>query len=115
VIHLGTNGFLGERSLRDVLSHLRDRKVILINVKAPRRWEGPNNAVLAQIGSEYSNVKVIDWNAISRRRNDYFAADRVHLSGKGIQTLSAEIMRAAGVRHVSGKASNALRVIPCRY
>jgi peptidoglycan/LPS O-acetylase OafA/YrhL len=115
VIHLGTNGFLGERSLRDVLSHLRDRKVILINVKAPRRWEGPNNAVLAQISSEYSNVKVIDWNAISRRRNDYFAPDRVHLSGKGIQTLSAEIMRAAGVRHVSGKASNGLRVIPCRY
>jgi len=84
-------------------------------VKAPRRWEGPNNAVLAQISSEYSNVKVIDWNAISRKRNDYFAPDRVHLSGKGIQMLSAEIMRAAGVRHVSVKASNALRVIPCRY
>lgn len=113
VIHLGTNGFLGERSLRDVLSHLRDRRVILINVKAPRRWEGPNNAVLAQISSEYSNVKVIDWNAISRRRNDYFAADRVHLSSKGIQTLSAEIVRASGVRHLSAKAGHALRVIPC--
>ncbi|MFM8463133.1 MAG: hypothetical protein ACKOA0_03390, partial [Burkholderiaceae bacterium] len=111
VIHLGTNGFLGERSLRDVLSHLRDRRVILINVKAPRRWEGPNNAVLAQISGEYSNVKVIDWNAISRRRNDYFAADRVHLSSKGIQTLSAEIVRASGVR--SAKAGHALRVIPC--
>jgi len=87
----------------------------LINVKAPRRWEGPNNAMLAQISNEYANVKVIDWNAISRRRNDYFAADRVHLSRKGIQTLSAEIVRAAGVRHVSGKAANALQVVPCRY
>ena len=115
VIHLGTNGFMGERAIRDVLSHLRDRKVILINVKAPRRWEGPNNAMLAEISHEYTNVKVIDWNAISRRRNDYFAADRVHLSGKGIQTLSAEIVRAAGVRHVSGKAAHALHVVPCRY
>jgi hypothetical protein len=115
VIHLGTNGFLGERALREVLSHLRDRKVILINVKAPRRWEGPNNTVLSQISAEYNNVKVIDWNAISRRRNDFFVADRVHLSGKGIQTLSAEIVRAAGVRNVSSKTGRTLQVIPCNY
>jgi peptidoglycan/LPS O-acetylase OafA/YrhL len=116
VIHLGTNGFLGERPVREILTQLRDRKtVILVNVKAPRRWERPNNAIIAQLSSEFPNVKVLDWNAIGRRHSDYFVSDRVHLSGKGILVISSEISRVSGIANVYANAPRPLRVIPCRH
>lgn len=116
VIHLGTNGFLGERPVRELLAQLSDRKtVILVNVKAPRRWERPNNTIIAQISREYPNVRVLDWHAIGRRHSDYFAADHVHLSGKGIIVISSEISRASGVANGRAKAPRPLRVVPCRY
>lgn len=115
VIHLGTNGFLGERPVREILWQLRDRKaVILVNVKAPRRWERPNNAIIAQLSREYPNVRVLDWHAIGRRHADYFAADHVHLSGKGVIVISSEISRVSGLAD-AGKAPRPLRVVPCRY
>lgn len=116
VIHLGTNGFLGERPVREILWQLRDRKsVILVNVKAPRRWERPNNAIIAQLSREYPNVRVLDWHAIGRHHADYFAADHVHLSGKGITVISSEISRASGIVDAGAKVPRPLRVIPCRY
>ncbi len=116
VIHLGTNGFLGERPVREILHQLRDRKtVILVNVKAPRRWERPNNAIISQLSSEFPNVKVLDWNAIGRRHSDYFVSDRVHLSGKGILVISSEISRVSGIANVYASAPRPLRVIPCRH
>ncbi len=116
VIHLGTNGFLGERPVRAILQQLRDRKtVILVNVKAPRRWERPNNAIIAQLSAEFPNVKVLDWNAIGRRHAEYFASDRVHLSGKGILVISSEISRVSGIANIYADAPRPLRVIPCRH
>ena len=116
VIHLGTNGFLGERPLREILSQLRDRKsVILVNVKAPRRWERPNNVIIAQLSSEFPNVKVLDWNAIGRHHAEYFASDRVHLSGKGILVISSEISRVSGIANLYANTPRPMRVIPCRH
>lgn len=116
VIHLGTNGFLGERPVREILSQLRDRKtVILVNVKAPRRWERPNNVIIEQLSHEFENVRVLDWNAIGRRHSEYFVSDHVHLSGKGILMISSEISRVSGIANLYANTPRPNRVIPCRH
>ena len=43
-----------------------------------------NNALVSQIASQYSNVRVIDWNSISNGHPEYFAPDGVHLVPTGI-------------------------------
>ena len=47
VLHLGTNGYLQESQVRDMLTELGDRqRVIVVNVHAARRWASINNALL---------------------------------------------------------------------
>lgn len=97
VLHLGTNGYLSETTLRTLLDELQDRRrVIVLNVHANRRWTEPNNALLKRIGPAYANVRLIDWEALSARNPDYFVADGVHLTTRGIAAFAREIITSAG-------------------
>lgn len=97
LLHLGTNGYINETQFRELLSDLADRKsVVVINVHANRRWAMPNNEMIARLTPAFPNVHVIDWNAVSSGRLDYFVKDGIHLTPTGMRALTAQIKSATG-------------------
>ena len=83
-LHFGTNGYVTERQLRQILTELEDReRVIVINSRVPRRWMEPNNELIAHVVPEFKNVALADWEAISRDHPEYFVSDGIHLSVEG--------------------------------
>ena len=99
LIHMGTNGYLPASLFRQLIAELSDRKlVVLVNVKASRRWASDNNRLLAEFdGGKFKNVVLVNWEKISEGRNEYFVSDGVHLTGKGIRAYVDAIRRACGI------------------
>ncbi|MFL6708918.1 MAG: acyltransferase family protein [Massilia sp.] len=97
LVHLGTNGYINEGQFREILGALADRtSVIVINVHAERRWTASNNALIASVCPDFANVRVIDWNGVSTGHPEYFVKDGIHLTGKGIRALVAQIKAITG-------------------
>ncbi len=115
VIHLGTNGYLYEDQVREVMALLSNvRQVVFINVKAPRRWEKSNNELLKKLSGEFPNVKLIDWRSIGQSHKEYFGKDHIHLTKKGVRAMTAEILRVSGLPEpASNDTSKTLKVVPC--
>ena len=97
VIHMGTNGIVQEEDLKPILDELRDRnRVVVVNVQVPRVWMKPTNEMIASLVGQYPNVRLADWNAVSKGKKGYFAPDGVHLTKKGAKvfgTLVNETLR----------------------
>jgi lysophospholipase L1-like esterase len=84
VVHIGSNGAFSEEQFEDMMEVLADvRQVAFVNVKVPRPWEQPNNAVLAEGVQQYPNAVLIDWNAASTGRPELFVNDGIHLQHEG--------------------------------
>jgi peptidoglycan/LPS O-acetylase OafA/YrhL len=115
VIHLGTNGYLYEDQVRELMKLLSGaRQVIFINVKAPRRWEKSNNELLKKLSGEFTNVKLIDWRSIGQSHKEYFGKDHIHLTKKGVRAMTAEILRVSGLPEpASNDNGKTLKVVPC--
>ena len=95
LMHLGTNGFVPERSLRRSLAALSDRRlVILVNAHAPRDWVGASNELLARVVRDYPNVVLIDWAGESLAHPEFFASDDIHLSALGQRAFTDAVQRA---------------------
>jgi hypothetical protein len=45
--------------LREVFGE--ERRVVIVNVKVPRPWEGPNNAMPAAGVARWPNAVLVDW------------------------------------------------------
>jgi hypothetical protein len=98
VLHVGNNGIVTEEQLRAMLDQLSGaQKVVLVNVRVPRPWMKPNNALIASVATDYPNVVVADWAKASKGNRDYMVSDGVHLTGKGAQAYTRVIAEAAGV------------------
>lgn len=85
VVHLGTNGSLGEQELESFFQALeRVPRVIVLNVHADRDYVTRNNERIAALSERFDNVEVIDWNTLA---TEYFgsclAGDGIHLSNTG--------------------------------
>jgi peptidoglycan/LPS O-acetylase OafA/YrhL len=115
VIHLGTNGYLYEAQVREVMALLSTvRQVVFVNVKAPRRWEKSNNDLLKSLSADFPNVKLIDWRAIGQSHKEYFGKDHIHLTKKGVRAMTAEILRVSGLPAPANNEINKnLKVVPC--
>lgn len=97
LLHLGTNGYINEVQFKEILTELADRKsVIVINIHANRRWTAPNNEMIMRLTPEFPNVHVVNWNAVSASRPDYFVKDGIHLTLKGMHAFAAQIKSATG-------------------
>jgi peptidoglycan/LPS O-acetylase OafA/YrhL len=98
VLHVGNNGIITEEQLRGMLEKLSAvPKVVLVNVRVPRPWREPNNALFARVAPDHPNVVVADWAKASAKHRDYFVKDGVHLTGKGARAYTELIAEAAGV------------------
>ena len=88
VIHMGTNGIVQEADLKPILDELSDRnRVVVVNVRVPRVWMEPTNEMIASLVAQYPNVRLADWNAVSKGHKGYFAPDGVHLTKTGAEVF----------------------------
>ena len=88
VIHMGTNGIVQEEDLKPILEELRDRnRVVVVNVRVPRVWMKPTNEMIGSLVGQYPNVRLADWNAVSKGKKGYFAPDGVHLTKTGAEVF----------------------------
>jgi peptidoglycan/LPS O-acetylase OafA/YrhL len=95
VIHMGNNGILYTSQFDAMMEAAAGaRRVVIINVKLPREWEGPNNAILAAGVKRYKNAVLVDWYAASSKRPDYFWSDGMHLRPEGAYAF-AQLVAAA--------------------
>ena len=76
IVHCGDNGFIAENFVQQVVEITGPtRHVVMMTVKVPRQWEGPNNVRIIEGAKAFANVKVLDWHfhAIAKPP-EYFAA-----------------------------------------
>ena len=100
VFHLGTNGAFPSTMCRDILQAVgRDRRVFILTIAVPRKWEATNNARIRRCAQTHADrVTLIDWQKAAIERSDWVAGDGVHLrpiGANGYARLIAKAVRAA--------------------
>jgi peptidoglycan/LPS O-acetylase OafA/YrhL len=84
VFNLGNNNALNEQTVRDIFEVVKNQpQVIVVNTSVPRSWKDANNAIISKVASGYPNVRLVDWDRVSKDRPELFAPDGVHLSPTG--------------------------------
>jgi peptidoglycan/LPS O-acetylase OafA/YrhL len=84
VIHLGTNGAIPEDQLNELLQLLSSvKRVVVVNAKVDRPWEGPDNEVIAAVVPRFPNAVLFDWHAAASEHPEFLVQDGVHLSSAG--------------------------------
>lgn len=109
VVHLGNNGMFTAAQFDEMMRVLRDAdRVIVVNVKVPRRWEGAVNAVIASGVHRHDRAVLVDWH---RRWRDcpggVFESDGYHVTSAGAVCYSALIADAVESRSTTKAASAA--------
>lgn len=96
VIQLGNNGPMSDDEFEAVMSEVADQRLVLVlNLKEPRPFEASNNAVIAGAVKRHPNARLLDWNALGNRHDEYFAdTERIHLSFEGAQAMAGMIAAA---------------------
>jgi peptidoglycan/LPS O-acetylase OafA/YrhL len=95
VMDLGNNDLLAEETVRAIFELVKESpKVVVVNTAVPRPYRDANNELVARLAAEYSNVRVVDWNAISDGHPEYFAPDGVHLVPTGVSAYVIAIDEA---------------------
>ncbi len=80
VVHIGNNGAIQPAQFDELMQLLVDvPRVIVFNLKEPRRWEEANNLIMADTVRRYPNAVLIDWRSASVNHLEYFAPDGIHL------------------------------------
>jgi small basic protein len=98
LLHYGTNGFLNEKQMRDILSELSDRElVIIMNVYAQRKWQDENNIMLRKLANEYDNTKLFDWHEIVLSNSSLLSGDQVHPNQKGMELIAKEVKQLSSL------------------
>ena len=94
IFNLGNNNALTREQTRAIFEAVKNQpRAIVINTAVPRPWREGNNALIAEIAAQYSNVTIVDWNSISEGHPEYFAPDGVHLVPTGVDVYVAEILK----------------------
>jgi hypothetical protein len=80
VVHIGNNGYIRPGQFDELMQLLVDvPRVIVFNLKEPRRWEEANNLMIADTVRRYSNAVLVDWRSASMSHPEYFGKDGIHL------------------------------------
>jgi len=94
VLQTGTNGTIDPAVLNSLLGKLTGRKVVILNVHAPRPWQSSDNAILAQAVHANGKVTLVDWNAAVSAHPQWLWDDGVHLRSVGAQQYTDLIAAA---------------------
>ena len=94
VISYGTNAGVYDPALvHQVIAQLGpDRMILLVNLYSPSTFVPKSNQILAEIASQYANVKLVDWNKVVSQHPEWLEVDQTHPSMKGSVKLG-ELVR----------------------
>ena len=96
IVALGSNGTFTSGEFDQIMSVLGDvPRVVFVNDKVPRSWEGSNNAVIVGGVQRYEKSRLVDWYDASAGHPEYFQVDQYHLQAGGAVAFAALI--TAGV------------------
>lgn len=91
LIHLGNNGAFSQQDIDRLLKLLEDvPRVLFINLKLPRSYEGKNNQRIMQ-AIDGDRIRVLDWRTLSLNSDKVFAGDGIHLTAKGARLYTEMI------------------------
>lgn len=97
VIHLGTNG---SYSLEDCKTMVKiagpERRVFMLTLAVPRRWEKVNNDTIRRCARAFppGRVQIIDWKAATKAHPTWLYSDGIHLPPAGAKGYARLIERA---------------------
>ena len=93
VVQLGNNGTFEAQQFDDMMGVLSGvPRVLVLTVKVPRPWEGPNNQVISAGVPRYPNAVLVDWYANSVDSPGYFWDDGIHLRPAGAAAYTSLIL-----------------------
>jgi hypothetical protein len=93
IVHIGDNGFVKPSQFDELLQLLKDvPRVIVFNLKEPRRWEEANNLIIADTVRRFPNAVLIDWRSIGLDHPEYFAKDGIHIGAAGARAYTLLIV-----------------------
>lgn len=95
IIHTGTNGTIEESKFVEMMDILSDcRRVVIINLRVPRKWQDANNKIISRTVARYVNAVFIDWQSLSEKCREVFYKDGIHLKQQGAN-LYAKLAKSA--------------------
>lgn len=84
VLDIGNNGPMTAQEFDQVMHVIGSgHRVIFLNLRVPRAWEGPNNNILASGVQRYPNASLLDWHAATANHPELFWDDGIHLRPVG--------------------------------
>ena len=93
VVHAGTNGTFTDADLDRMIERAGDRRILLVNAKVARPWQGLVNERLAAAAKRHPNTVLVDWYSLASANPQWFAADGAHLRPEGARAF-AELIRS---------------------
>jgi peptidoglycan/LPS O-acetylase OafA/YrhL len=95
VVHMGNNGTFSSDEFDEIMQVTAQvPRVVFVNVRVPRNWEGPNNNVLASGVQRYHNAVLVDWHTATADHPELLYDDGIHTRPSGAQLYSQLIARA---------------------
>ena len=88
LIQIGNNGLFTTRQFDEMMSVLTGHQVLVVNLRVPKPWEGPNNAMLAEAVQRYPNAHLVDWHSASANHPELFTDDGTHLMPAGARIFA---------------------------
>jgi peptidoglycan/LPS O-acetylase OafA/YrhL len=93
IFNLGNNNALSREQVEQIFEAVKGQpQIIVVNTAVPRPWRDGNNQIINNVAAKYPQADVIDWNAISNGRPEYFAPDGVHLVPAGVNAYVSAIL-----------------------
>ena len=93
IFNLGNNNALSREQVEQIFEAVKGQpQIIVVNTAVPRPWRDGNNQLIKEVAAKYPQADVIDWNAISNGRPEYFAPDGVHLVPAGVNAYVSAIL-----------------------
>ena len=94
IVHIGDNSYIQPQQFDALLQLVKDvPRVIVFNLKEPRRWETVNNLVIADVVRHYPNAVLIDWHAASSIHPEYFGPDGIHIGTVGARAYTQLVVQ----------------------
>jgi hypothetical protein len=95
VVDLGANGTVSADDVEAVIAAAGERRVVLVGVHVPRRWQEGNNAVLRAAAAAHPSAAFVDWDALVDAHPGVLGPDGVHPGPAGRALLGNAVAAAA--------------------
>jgi len=97
ILHLGNNGVAQpEWWDRAVAAVGPERRLVVVSVRVPERWEAQVNGEVLRIVQQHPNAVLADWNTASGSEPGLLISDGVHPTRRGIEVYRDLLVRTAG-------------------